>query len=122
MNSGNHVVHYSAVNSLDIPEAVAAGNDIARDGDTAIVMITLQKPTREAPLQAVAANVTGSVRSLMGGRKPLEFRRVDRAGSIYSLAPVAIKDDQTLTFDLDVKAVDGSATVPVQFNQRFYTR
>ena len=116
------MVHYSAVNSLDIPASVARDNGIARDGETAIVMITLQKPTPEAPLQAVAANVSGSARSLMGERKTLEFRRVERANSIYSLAPVPIDDDQTLTFDLDVTAADGSATVPVRFNQTFFTR
>ena len=122
INSGNYVVHYSAVNSLDIPASVARDNGIARDGETAIVMITLQKPTPEAPLQAVAANVSGSARSLMGERKTLEFRRVERANSIYSLAPVPIDDEQTLTFDLDVTAADGSATVPVRFNQTFFTR
>jgi hypothetical protein len=110
------------VNSLDIPQAVAANNGIERDGTTAIVMITLQKPTPDAPLQAVAANVSGSARTLMGERKTLRFRRVEGAGSVYSLAPVAISDDQTLTFDLDVRAADGGATVPVRFNQTFFTR
>ncbi|MES1951237.1 hypothetical protein S4A8_10286 [Salinisphaera sp. S4-8] len=116
------MLHYSAVNSLQIPQAVADANDIERDGDTAIVMITLQKPTGDAPLNAVPANVTGSARSLMGERKTLSFKRVESANSVYSLAPVAIKDDQTLTFDLNVQAVDGRATIPVRFNQTFFTR
>ncbi|MES1933762.1 hypothetical protein T35B1_14214 [Salinisphaera shabanensis T35B1] len=121
INSGNYVLHYSAVNSLQIPQAVADSNGIDRAGDTAIVMITLQKPTSDAPLNAVPADVTGSARSLMGERKTLSFKRVENAGSVYSLAPVAIEDEQTLTFDLNVRAADGRATIPVQFNQTFYT-
>lgn len=115
------MVQYSAVNSLQIPRAVAADNAIQRDGATAIVMITLQKPTAESPLGAVPANVSGRARTLMGERTPLTFRRVESAGSVYSLAPVAISDDQTLTFDLNVRAADGGATIPVTFNQTFYT-
>ena len=122
INSGNYVLHYSAVNSLQIPQAVAHSNGIDRAGDTAIVMITLQKPTSDAPLNAVPADVTGSARSLMGERETLSFKRVENAGSVYALAPVAIEDEQTLTFDLNVRAADGRATIPVQFNQTFYTR
>ena len=122
INSGDYVVHYSAVNSLQIPQAVAKANGIERAGDTAIVMITLQKPTADAPLNAVPANVTGTARSLMGERKTLTFKRVESAGSVYSQAPVAIDDEQTLTFDLNVRAAAGRATVPVRFNQTFYTR
>lgn len=100
---------------------MAADNGIQRDGATAIVMITLQKPTRDAPLKAVPATVSGSARTLMGERTPLEFRQIEGAQSVYSLAPVAISDDQTLTFDLEVNAADGGASIPVTFNQTFYT-
>lgn len=122
INSGNYVVHYSAVNSLGIPETVARANNIERDGDTAIVMITLQKPTPDEPLNAVPAAVTGTARSLMGDRQTLNFRRVERVGSVYSIAPIVIRDEQTLTFDLTVEAVNASATIPVRFNQTFFTR
>ncbi|MES1925784.1 DUF4426 domain-containing protein [Salinisphaera sp. T31B1] len=121
MGSGAFTVQYSAVNSLQIPPAVAQANGIERDGETAVVMITLQKPAPDAPLQAVPATVTGSARTLMGDRRTLTFRRVEGAGSVYSLARVAVEDDLTLTFDLTVKASDGSATIPVRFNQTFYT-
>lgn len=121
LNSGDYVVHYSAVNSLQIPQAVAADNGIERDGATAIVMITLQKPTAESPLNAVPAEVSGHARTLMGERRKLTFRQVENAGSVYALAPVAISDDQTLTFDLNVRAADGAATIGVTFNQTFFT-
>ncbi|GAB3678779.1 DUF4426 domain-containing protein [Salinisphaera aquimarina] len=122
MKSGAYEVQYSALNSTNIPASVAKDNGIERSGDTAVVMVTLQKPTRDAPLQAVPANVTGAARTLMGDKSPLTFRRVNSVGSVYSLATVKIADDQTLTFDLEVKAADGSATIPVTFNQTFYTR
>lgn len=115
------MVHYSAVNSQQIPEAVAAANGIDRDGKTAIVMVTLQKPTPNSPLNSVPATATGHARTLMGAREPLTFRRVDSAGSIDLLAPLAIEDNQTLTFELDVSADDGGVDIPVRFNQTFYT-
>jgi hypothetical protein len=115
------VVHYSAVNSLQIPESVAADNGIERDGATAILMVTLHKPTPDSPRQSVPATATGHARTLMGERKPLSFRRVQSTDSIDLLAPLAIEDDQTLTFELEVRADDGGAQIPVRFNQTFYT-
>lgn len=115
-------MYYSAVNSLQIPASVAKANGITRDGDHLVVMVTLQKPTRESPLQTVPATVSGSARTLMGTKHALSFRRVTDAGSVYSLADLALdEDEQTLTFDLEVKSVDGKATVPVTFSQTVYT-
>lgn len=122
VNSGAFTVQYSAVNSMQIPDSVAKANGIKRDGETIIVMITLQKPTRDEPFKAVPANVTGSARTLMGDRTALKFRRVENAGSVYSLASFKLdSDEQTLTFAMEVKAVDDKATIPVSFNQRVYT-
>lgn len=120
--SGAYSVYYSAVNSMQIPASVARANAITRNGDRIVVMITLQKPTKESPLQAVPATVSGSARTLMGNKHALSFRRVTDAGSVYSLAELDLdEDEQTLTFDLDVQSVDGKATVPVTFSQTVYT-
>ncbi len=121
VKSGAYAVQYSAVNSMEIPAAVARDNGITRDGNTVVIMITLQKPTRDTPLQAIPADVTGTARTLMGDRTALTFRRVQSVGSVYSLASLPIENEQTLTFDLNVKATDGRVTVPVTFNQTFYT-
>lgn len=106
---------------MQIPESVAEANDIERAGDVALIMITLQKPSRDAPLHAIAADVTGTARDLLGNKTRLDFRRVESANSVYSLASLPIEDDDTLTFTLNVEAASGEAVVPVEFNQTFYT-
>lgn len=121
VESGDHTVQYSAVNSMQIPASVAEANDIERVGDRAVVMVTLQRPTDDAPLNAVPARVTGQARTLMGETRPLSFTQVESANSVYSLAGLPISDDDTLTLSLEVRAEDGSAMIPVQFNQTFYT-
>lgn len=122
IDSGAYTVRYSAVNSTTIPATVAQQNGIERDGDTAVVMITLQKPTPDTPLNAVDLRVTGVAHDLMSNKRTLTFRPVENAGSRYALADVPIEDEQTLTFRLEVRAADGSAVIPVEFNQTFFTR
>ncbi|ROO29274.1 hypothetical protein SAOR_03765 [Salinisphaera orenii MK-B5] len=114
-------MQYSAVNSMQIPASVAEANGIERAGDRAVVMVTLQRPTADAPLNAVPARVAGQARTLMGETRALSFTQVESANSVYSLAGLPIGDDDTLTLSLDVRAEDGSAMIPVEFNQTFYT-
>ncbi len=122
VSSGQYTVRDSAVNSEKIPAAIARANDIQRSGDTALVMITLQQPGPDAPLNAVPANVSGHARDLMGNRTALAFNRVEAAGSVYSLAQMPIKDDQTVTVVLEVSPVEGRHVIPVTFTQTFFTR
>src|SRR5699024_3631844 len=110
-------------NSLQIPPAVARDNGIERDGDQAIVTITLQQPTDDKPLQAVSATVTGQSRTPMGASQTLDFRRGVSAGSVYSLAVLPLADDeQTVTLELEVATADGSTLIPVTFTKKLYLR
>lgn len=120
--SGDYTVRYSAVNSMQIPASVARDNHIERDGQTAVVMVTLQRPTADDPLHAVPARVSGYAQDLMGHKTTLLFDRIESAGSVYSLADVSIEGDPTLTFDLQVDAIGANATIPLRFNQQFFAQ
>jgi len=123
VESGDLVVRYSVINSLLIPAQVARANDIQRRGDRAIVTITLQQPSAAEPLHAIAADVTGHARTLLGERHELDFRRVEAHDSIYSLAIVALhEDEQTVTLDLVVTAQASGHSIPVMFTQELYRR
>lgn len=123
VDSGAYTVRYSAINSLQIPPSVARDNGIARNGNTAIITITLQRPTADNPYQAVAARVTGNARTLLGAPQALEFRRVDTGASVYSIAALPLTEaTQTVTVRLEVTTLDGSALVPVTFTQELFSR
>src|SRR5699024_7930699 len=123
LDSGAYTVRYSAVNSLQIPASVARSNGIERDGNMAVITVTLQKPTADHPYQAVAATVTGTARTLLGTPQKLAFRRVDTGNSVYSIATVPLGEAvQTVTVQLEVTTADGSALIPVEFTQKMYRR
>lgn len=123
VDSGYYTVRYSAINSLQIPAAVAQTNGIERDGNKAVVTITLQYPTEDNPYQAVPAKVTGKARTLLGMAQTLDFRRVQSSGSVYSIAVLPLTDKkQTVTLSLEVSTVDGSTLIPVTFTKRLYIR
>lgn len=117
------MVRYSVINSTLIPPQVARENGIERQGDIAIVTITLQRPTESDPLNAVPAQVTGHARTLLGEDYKLDFRRVTSAGSVYSLAVLPLHESkQTVTLELEITTVDGSRLIPLTFTRTLYRR
>src|SRR5699024_3097499 len=122
VDSGSYRVYYSVVNSMDIPTSVAHANGITRAGDRAVMTITLHKTKKEQSLNPVAGRVSGHAQDLMGERMPLEFDRIRMSGSVYSLAQIPVKDGQTITLDLEIRPVNGNATIPVTFTHTFHTR
>lgn len=123
IRSAGYTVRYSAINSLQIPSAVAETNGIARAGDKAIITITLQHPTEDDAYHAVPARVTGQARTLIGERHTLDFRRIESDGSVYSIAALPLAEaKQTVTLTLEVTTLDGSVLIPVTFTKKLYTR
>lgn len=123
LKSGNYVVRYSVINSMQIPAAVAKENAIEQRSNRAIVTITLQRPTESAPFKAVPARVTGTAGTLTGKNHTLDFRRVTATNSTYSLAAIPLTENkQTVTIDLEITTLDGSRLIPLTFTKKLYRR
>ncbi|HLQ85567.1 MAG TPA: DUF4426 domain-containing protein [Salinisphaeraceae bacterium] len=119
--SGAYVVQYSVVNSMLLPAAVADRYGFKRSGERAIISVTLQRPSKNEPLQALPAQVSGQAKTLLEQRQELDFRQVDDGDSAISLAEFKLAEkEQTLTFELRIKPADSERTIPLRFTETLY--
>ncbi len=113
---GEHVVHYSAQNTVDLSAEIARQYGISRNPQRAMVMVTVQKKSGEP----VAAAVSGRVRNLLGQVQPLDMREIREGRSVYYLGLFTISNRDTQNFDFDIRLAGGTQALKLRFGQQFF--
>ncbi|WP_339515440.1 DUF4426 domain-containing protein [Pseudomonas sp. RL_15y_Pfl2_60] len=111
---GDLDIHYNAFNSGFLQPDIAAANGLVRSKTQGVVNIAVLKGGK-----ASAANVTGSVKDLLGKNYALNFKKVSEPGAIYYLAQFPFEQREVLRFTINVTAGDGTAH-SFDFNQEFF--
>ena len=111
---GDLDVHYSAFNSGFLQPEVAAATGLVRSKSQGVVNVAVLKAGT-----ASSAQVSGTVKNLLGQSSALSFKEVKEGKAIYYLAQFPFEQRETLRFTLNVTAADG---VPhsFDFNQEFF--
>lgn len=111
---GDLDVHYSAFNSGFLQPEVAAATGLVRSKSQGVVNVAVLKAGT-----ASSAQVSGTVKNLLGQSTALSFKEVKEGKAIYYLAQFPFEQRETLRFTLNVTAADG---VPhsFDFNQEFF--
>ncbi|EEZ88961.1 conserved hypothetical protein [Vibrio harveyi 1DA3] len=114
----NIEVHYIAFNSTFLTPKIARSYDIKRNGYNAVLNISvLDSASLGKP--AVEAKISGQAKNLIGQTQKLTFREVKEGDAIYYLAELGITNEETFTFDIDVKA-GNKGSGKLKFTQKFY--
>ncbi|MBE0488230.1 MAG: DUF4426 domain-containing protein [Halomonas sp.] len=119
---GNYQIHYSAVNTSFLPEAVAREHGIQRSTTMALLNVSVLEEREDGTTRALPTTVNGTVGGLGSGdtRTPLSFRTL-RSGDVPSqVAVFRIHDDEAMRFDLEVLHDRNAEPARVSFIQRFY--
>ena len=117
-NIGNHVVHFSAQSTDQLPPEVARAYNIVRSKNRAMLNVSVLK---ESDNTAVTAEVTVKTVNLTGQLKNVTMRQINEQDAIYYIGEVAVANRETLIFDISVKP-DGVDTVSdVRFKRQFFT-
>ncbi|MBX9713166.1 MAG: DUF4426 domain-containing protein [Pseudomonadaceae bacterium] len=111
---GDLDVHYSAFNSGFLQPEIAAATGLVRSKSQGVVNVAVLKAGT-----ASSAQVSGTVKNLLGQSTALSFKEVKEGKAIYYLAQFPFEQRETLRFTLNVTAADG---VPhsFDFNQEFF--
>ncbi len=112
---GDYQAHYSLVPTLFLTPEVAARYRVVRARDRALLNVSVL----DADGTAVAAQVSGVVRNLLGQEQPLALRQVVEGEAVYHLAEVAHSDREVLRFLIDILTPDG-ARHRLEFSQKMY--
>lgn len=119
---GNIQIHYSAVNTSFLPEAVTREHGIQRSTAMALLNVSVIEEREDGTTRAVPTTVNGTVGGLSSGdqRTPLSFRTLRSGDTPSQIAVFRIHDDEPMRFDLEVHHDRNAAPAQVSFIQRFY--
>ncbi|MEH6364713.1 MULTISPECIES: DUF4426 domain-containing protein [Pseudomonas] len=111
---GDLDVHYSAFTSGYLQPDIAAANGLTRSKKLGVMNIAVLKAGK-----ATTANVSGTMKNLLGKDYPLSFKAVNEGEAIYYLAQFPLESQEMLRFTINV-SVSGGATNSFEFNQELY--
>ena len=112
---GEHDVHYSAFNSSFLQPDIAAAAGLVRSKTQGEVNVSVLKAGKP-----VAAQVSGSVKNLLGQDYPLTFKQLKEGDeAIYYLAQFPFESREVLRFNLNVRP-SGAAPIDFDFTQEFF--
>jgi hypothetical protein len=117
-NIGDHVVHFSAQSTDQLPPEVARAYNIVRSKNRAMLNVSV---LREADHVAVTANVAVKAVNLTGQLKNITMRQIDEQEAIYYIGEVAVANRETLIFDISVTPEGVDTATDVRFKRQFFT-
>ncbi|WP_104204909.1 DUF4426 domain-containing protein [Billgrantia saliphila] len=118
---GDYQVHYSAVSTQHIPQAVAETHGIQRSPALALLNVSVLEELDDGETRPINAGVEGTVGMLQAGeRTPLAFRTLRSGDSPSQVAVFRIRDDAPMHFELEVRYDRNREPAAVNFIQRFH--
>ncbi|MEM6511410.1 MAG: DUF4426 domain-containing protein [Pseudomonadota bacterium] len=115
---GQHVIHFSAINTDELPLDVAQAYDIVRSKNRA--MLNLSIVTADGG-QPVEADIDIRTANLTGQSKDLSLRQINEQEAIYYIGVLTVANRETLIFDISVRPPGDTNTHKVRFQRQFYT-
>jgi len=118
---GNHVVHFSAQSTDQLPPAGAREYNILRSKNRAMLNVSVLRKSDNLP---VTADVTVNTVNLTGQLKNVTMRMIEEPGdikAIYYIGDTTVANREVLVFDISIRP-DGEETVSqVKFKRQFYS-
>lgn len=112
---GQHEAHYSLVPTTLLAAAVAADYGISRGRDRALLNVSIL----DAGGHPVQAQVSGTVKDLLGQQREIAFREIVEGEAVYYLAEIRHSDREVLRFAIDIETAGGE-THQLTFQQKMY--
>lgn len=115
---GDHVVHFNALMTDQLPTEVARAYNIVRSKNRAMLNVSV---LQEADNKAVTAIVTVKTVNLTGQLKNVTMRRINEQEAIYYIGETAVANRETLIFDISVTPDGLDTASEVRFKRQFFT-
>ena len=115
---GEHIVHFSAQSTDNLPPEVARAYDFVRSKNRAMLTVSvLEKGTNKA----VTAEVTVKTVNLTGQLKNITMRTITEGDAIYYIGETAVANREILIFDITITPEGVDMSVDVRFKRQFFT-
>ena len=115
---GEHIVHFSAQSTDNLPPEVARAYDFVRSKNRAMLTVSvLEKGTNKA----VTAEVTVKTVNLTGPLKNVTIRTSTDSDATYYVGETSVANHETLIFDITITPEGVNKSVDVRFKRQFIT-
>ena len=115
---GDHVVHFSALSTDQLPPEIASAYNIVRSKNRAMLNVSVLRESDSVP---VPATVTVKTVNLTGQLKNVTMRRIDEQEAIYYIGVTPIANRETLRFEISVTPEGVERASEVVFSRQFFT-
>ena len=115
---GDHIVHFSAQSTDQLPPEVARAYGIVRSKNRAMLNVSVLK---EGTTTAVPADITIRTVNLAGQLKNVTMRKIQEQEAIYYIGETAIANRETLIFNISITPEGATEASDVRFTREFYT-
>ena len=115
---GNHVVHFSALSTDQIPPEVARAYNIVRSKNRAMLNVSILEEGTNTP---VSADVTVKTVNLTGQLKNVVMRKIEEQEAIYYIGEIPVANRETLVFDISVTPEGETEASELRFQRQFYS-
>ena len=117
-NIGDHVVHFSAQTTDQLPPAVARAYNIVRSKNRAMLNVSVLRASDNTAVEAVVAVKTVN---LTGQLKNITMRQINEQEAIYYIGELPVANRETLIFDISVIPDGADQASEVRFKRQFFT-
>ena len=118
---GNHVVHFSAQSTDQLPPAVAREYNIVRSKNRAMLNVSVLRKPDNLP---VNADVSVNTVNLTGQLKNVTMRMIEEPGdikAIYYIGDTTVANREVLVFNISIKPDGEETSSQVRFKRQFYS-
>ncbi|MDH3988109.1 MAG: DUF4426 domain-containing protein [Gammaproteobacteria bacterium] len=115
---GDHIVHFSAQSTDQLPPEVARAYNIVRSQNRAMLNVSILE---EGSNTAVTADVAVKTVNLTGQLKNVTMRMIQEQEAIYYIGETPVANQETLIFDISVRPDGVEKAADVRFKRQFYT-
>ena len=116
---GNHVIHFSAQTTDQLPREVARAYQIQRSPERAMLNVSIIRKSDNVP---VGADVSVKTRNLTQQLKNVEMRRIEEQDAIYYIGETKVANRETLIFEITVTPEgEERPSEVIRFQRQFYT-
>ena len=115
---GDHIVHFSAQSTDQLPPEVARAYNFVRSKNRAMLTVSVLE---EGTNKASNAEVTVKTRNLAGQLKNVAMRTITEGDSIYYIGETAVANREILIFDITITPEGANKATDVRFQREFFT-
>ena len=115
---GDHVVHFSAQLTDQLPPEVARTYNFVLSKNRAMLIVSVLD---SATSETVVADVTVKTVNLTGQLKNVTMREIREQEALYYIGETPVANRETLIFDISITPDGISVPSDVRFKRQFYT-